>query len=313
MESRAGARVWALRVARVALVVGVVAWLALATDLGALWAALTSIPGWVFAVIGVLAPVGIAIAGLRWQVVMRAYGAHPLPPLGILVRAFLVGSFYNTFVPGSVGGDVVRGVISRRNFESPAAGLFVVVTERLLGLSALAVVFVAGVAFGPRLVSQETAAWATAALAALGLGVLVAAKVSGLLGRLWAKLPQVHHIPDLVVAFGVSAAGHAVALTIHWVLAVGLELPISFTDLLLVVPLSLIAGVLPINIAGAGAREAAMVVILGQLGVASERALALSLGFWSVVVATALTGGLLQLLGKGLDLAAVDDAASAES
>lgn len=299
---RPAARVWAFRIARVVLVVALVTWIASVTDFYALGAALVSIPGWVFAAVAALGAVNTWVAAVRWRVVMRAFGAEPLPGVGVLARAFLVGYFYNVFVPGSVGGDVVRGVVSRRNFDTPAAGLVVVATERVLGLSALGVFFLAGVIFGPQLVSQETAMWAAGVLVGLGLLVLVAARVSGLLARLWAKLPRVHRIADLGLGFGISIVGHWVALCMYWVLATGLDIPLGFTDYLLVVPLSMVAAVLPVAVAGVGPREAAIVGMLGVLGVAQERALALSLGFWAVVATMALVGGLLQLVGRGLDL-----------
>lgn len=300
LKNRSRARTWALRIARVALVIGVVAWLASVTELSALADAVRSIPAWVFAGMLVFGALNTLIAGVRWRVVMRSFGAAPLPNLGALVRAYLVGFFYNTFVPGSVGGDVVRGVVSRGCFENPATGLFVVATERLLGLSALGVIFLVGVAVGPALVSRETAMWAGAVLLALGLVVLIAAKVSGLMTRLWASFPRVERTPDLFVAFGLSLIGHLVSFAIHWILAIGLALPVTVSDLLLVVPLSLVAGVLPVAVAGVGPREAAMVGMLAVLGVARERAMVFSLGFWSVVLGMALAGGVLQLLGKGL-------------
>src|ERR1700759_566422 len=82
---------------------------------------------------------------LRWSLLLRAYGAETPPSLAYLFRLQLIGLFYN-MMPGAVGGDVLRGVVSRHAFgpDGMSAGLAVVLIERVFGLLAL-MLLVAGV------------------------------------------------------------------------------------------------------------------------------------------------------------------------
>ncbi len=278
----------------VLLVIG--AWLFWGADYEKLGAAFSRLPAW--AVGGAIAVGGLnmVVAGVRWRWLMRGFGAEPLPRVRTLVRLFVVGLFYNTFVPGAVGGDVVRGVVSRRHFDNPTASYVVVVTERLIGLSALGVVFLAGLLLGPELVDTREALPWLLGLFAVGGAVLVGARLSGRLASWWSMVPEVTRWRDLAAAFLISLGGHALNVVIYMLLALGLALPVGVLDLAVIVPLALVASALPISIASLGPREVAVVALLAPLGVAKAEALALSLGYWGVLVSLALTGGLVQLV-----------------
>jgi uncharacterized membrane protein YbhN (UPF0104 family) len=236
------------------------------------------------------------IGAFRWRLLMRALGARELPTLATATRVLFVGLFYNTFVPGSIGGDVVRGVVSRRNFDNPLASYVVVLLERLIGLSALGVVFLAGVAWGPPLVDIRALLPWIGGLVALGVVIAVAAVASGRFGRLWRQIPRFERPADLLAIFGISFVGHGLTIAMFYLLSRGMDLPLTLADLAFVVPLGLVAGVLPVAIAGVGPREAALVALLRLLGIPSARGLALSLAFWALGLVLALLGGLIQLV-----------------
>ncbi len=272
------------------------AWLFWGADYDKLGAAFARLPLW--AVAGALAVGGVnmVVAGVRWRLLMRGFGADPLPPLRTLVRLFLVGLFYNTFVPGAVGGDVVRGVVSRNHFDNPTASYVVVVVERLIGLSALGVVFLAGLLLGPEIVDTREALPWLLGLAGLGVAILAVARFSGRLAQWWSLVPEVARPWDLAGAFAISLGGHGLNVLIYLLLAVGLALPVGVLDLVVIVPLALVASALPISIASLGPREIAVVALLAPLGVAKADALALSLGYWGVLISLAGAGGLVQLV-----------------
>lgn len=292
---------------RLAVVGAITFWLLRGADLGEMWAAVTGLS--VAAIVGSFALGGFNVffAGVRWQALMRAFGASPLPSLAVLVRVFLVGLFYNTFVPGAVGGDVVRGVVSRRHFETAAASYVVVALERMIGLSALGAVFLFGLIFGPRIVDAEAMASWIGALLGLGVIILVAAYLSGRLAKLWGRIPRVERRGELVLAFGLSLCGHATTILVFWLLADSISLDLGLRDFALVVPLALVAAVLPIAVAGVGPREAVLVGLLGLLDVSKADALAISFGYLAVLLGIAGVGGLLQLFGGGAALTSAGD------
>jgi uncharacterized membrane protein YbhN (UPF0104 family) len=87
-----------------------------------------------------------AIQYYRWYLLVRALG---LPfTLRNAVRLGLVGTFYNTFLPGSIGGDFVKAFfIAKGHPERKAAAVATVVADRLVGLFGL-LLFAAAVGGG---------------------------------------------------------------------------------------------------------------------------------------------------------------------
>lgn len=287
---------------RIAVVAAIAGWLLRGDGAATVAKAVAGLP--VVALLGAitLGFVASAVAGWRWRWLMHAFGAEPLPRTPTLVRLYLVGFFYNTFVPGSVGGDVVRGVVSRAHFDHKLASYAVVVLERVLGLSALGAVFM--VALLAAWLSGGSTAVDVAAylpwvggLLALGVLALIAARLSGRLAGWVALIPPVEKWSGVAIAAGLSVLVHLILLGAYFTLAGGLSLPLSVLDLAVVMPICLVASALPIAVASLGPREAATVALLGPLGVDPAQALALSLGYWLVVVAMAAVGGLLQLVG----------------
>ncbi len=302
VSARPAWRRWLPTALRVVVVGAIAWWLWARADLESLGGAVRRLEITTLAVCLALGLANLALAGVRWRFLMRAFGARPLPSAGLLIRLTAVGLFYNTYVPGSVGGDVVRGVVSRRNFDTAAASYLVVVCERLIGLSALAVVFLAGVALAPPLIDLRSVAPWIGGLLLIGVAVLVAARVSGRLAALWSQIPRIDDMGGLWAAFAISFVGHGLNIAIFWTFAQALHLGVGLTTLMVVAPLAFVAAVVPLAIAGIGPREAALVGLLGLAGVGEGEALALSLGYAAVLLVVAGVGGVLQLLGVGLSL-----------
>ena len=108
-------------------------------DVGEVWDAAIGIPLVYTLSALALTVAGLVVGAIRWRVMLRAYGAPTLPPLLELIRLYFVAIFYNTYLPGGVGGDVVRGLITRKSFGEAGAtsAVTVVLVERVLGLAAL--------------------------------------------------------------------------------------------------------------------------------------------------------------------------------
>ena len=278
--------------------VAAIAWfLVRSDDLPALGDVLLRLP--IATLLAAIALLGLAlvVAGQRWRMLMRAFGVETPPGLVTVTRLTLIGLFYNTYVPGAVGGDVVRGVLVRGLFRHPAASYVVVLLERLIGLSALALVLGVGVVFGPDIVDRATLLLWIGILAGLGVLIVAGALLTGRLQALFRLIPPVSRPRQLVGAFGISFVGHGLSLLIFGLLAHGLAVPVAASALLIVVPLALVAAFFPLSIAGIGPRETALVGLLGLLGVPRPEALGLSLAYALTVLVVAGLGGLVQLVG----------------
>ncbi|MGB8329584.1 MAG: lysylphosphatidylglycerol synthase domain-containing protein, partial [Polyangiales bacterium] len=164
-----------LRWGRIAATIAVVAYLASRVELidvlnafqrlsiGAALTALTAVS------------LGLFLGMVRWRMLLRAYGAIDIPSWPRIAHLYLVGHFYNTYAPGGMGGDVIRGVAGRKafgdlNWASATSGVAVVFIERVIGVSALLVLAAAAYLFRPVPGVESVGLWA-------GLGLLAAALV----------------------------------------------------------------------------------------------------------------------------------------
>ncbi|HLI22046.1 MAG TPA: lysylphosphatidylglycerol synthase transmembrane domain-containing protein [Stellaceae bacterium] len=77
----------------------------------------------------------IPIAALRWHILLRSQGL----PLHFwnTTRIVAMGAFFSTFLPGSAGGDLVRGVyIYQASHGRRTSALLSIFIDRLIGLTA---------------------------------------------------------------------------------------------------------------------------------------------------------------------------------
>jgi uncharacterized protein (TIRG00374 family) len=79
--------------------------------------------------------VGLIITFLRWHMLVRAVDL-PFSRYNA-VRLGLVGFYFNTFLPGSIGGDVVKAYAIARENSRRALAVATVLIDRIIGLWAL--------------------------------------------------------------------------------------------------------------------------------------------------------------------------------
>ena len=287
---------WFLPGLKALLLIFIIVWFQSSSRTQELMEVIKGLPINIFLLAVLLGSLSMCIAAIRWRIIMESFGARGLPHNLKIIRLFFVGLFYNTFVPGAVGGDVVRGALTRDLFEKSSSSYIVVLLERLIGLSALGVYFLLGLFIGPALLGPKESLLAISLLFGLTLLILLVARLSGRLQKIWRSLPKVERPWGLIQAFLISLLSHAITLMIFFMLSKTLSIGLSLSDLIVIVPIALVAGFIPLAIVGLGPREASLVALLGLLGVESGQALALSLSFGGTVISIALVGGLLQLL-----------------
>jgi uncharacterized protein (TIRG00374 family) len=128
------------------------------------------------------------MAALRWWLLTSALG-YPMS-LAWSVRTTFTGQFFNIFLPGAIGGDMVRVALAYRSAQRGMSGIiFSVLMDRLSGLAALILL---GLCVIPALPARfhepiYLLPW-LAVSAALAIGAAVAIfsgeRVAGLLERL---------------------------------------------------------------------------------------------------------------------------------
>lgn len=245
----------------------------------------------------------------RWSAVLRAAG-HVRKTLD-LFGVVLVGLFFGSFLPSSVGGDVARGwALASRGIPLATAAASVV-AERLIGVIALAAAAAAGTALGRAGMSPWVSmivasvvglgAWSLAARPTLLAGVLPRLPVAlqRRAKRLLDALALVAGRRDLLlVALGWSVLLMAASAVFHWALARAIALSVPFAAWLVIVPAIMLLSTIPLTPNGLGFREAGFVGFLAAHGVPASQAAIFALLALLIPLPLTLAGGVLFAAGE---------------
>lgn len=249
--------------------------------------------------------IGIVVGAVRWAILMRAYGAVRIPDIFQLSKVYLIGLFYNTYVPGGIGGDVLRGVVTRRAFgeEGATSALAVVFVERALGLAGVLILsssaasLHAGQRFGNVLPYLVLGLVGVAAfVVALALGRRFAHLAPRFAQRILSLLPQLVAYGPFVVAVLMSVMTQSIIALIGHVLLSSIYPAAHPLDSFVAMPLAAAAGYFPATIAGIGPRDVALVQLYEAFGVPRAQGLATAFAFLFSTLAAAGLGGIVQLL-----------------
>lgn len=82
-----------------------------------------------------IAAVGLLITFLRWHYLVVAVGL-PFTRYNA-IRLGLVGYYFNTFMPGSIGGDIIKGFAIAKEQSRQTVAVATVLIDRIIGLWAL--------------------------------------------------------------------------------------------------------------------------------------------------------------------------------
>ena len=238
----------------------------------------------------------------RWSILLRAGGA-PVS-LGSTARIFLIASFMGTALP-SVGADVVRAyALSRRNVGGRAAAASVVI-DRLLGVSALLMLGIVGLALGTPEADVPYArllAGLCFAVAVLLLGALWADRIAAAVAPWFAspvslsrwtlatagEIARYRKGGAICAVFGLSLVVQWLRITEVFLLGAGLGLDVGFGYYLVFMPIGWVFLMLPISIAGLGLPQGVIIWLLRPAGVPDATSFALS----TLLVALGLFGTL---------------------
>ncbi len=283
-------------------------------------ALLQASPGWLLSAALITAPV-IVLVSWKWQILLEAAGVRE--SLGRLIRMNLVGGFYSLVLPGEETGQLAKGLILARHSTGDGVAASIVVDE-ILGTLSVFGIALAALAFTQPFPLRLPIALALAIMLGLFLAALLVAvapplhgiaraiverpwlarlpwldrpraRFASWLAPFWERLAEYHRRPfALVAAFLITIAAHLLAdvSVVSTMNSVGAG--VAYLDVLWIYAAISALVTIPITVSGFGIREGANVVILGQLGVTPERALAVSLLAFTIGFVWSLPGSVLQ-------------------
>ena len=238
-----------------------------------------------------------AIASIRWRLLLMDKLA-----LVRLFRLYLLGSFFNTFLPGLVGGDAVKAYYLYKESGKGTQAMASVFMDRYIGFCSLMAL---GLFFYPVALKYITGTWVQWLLPLIVLCFITASLVIfGLrLGRSVKFLEDIYgYLHSYRRKSGVLLKTFLLSLTIQlvmvlsvYIIALGLGQKIPLLPFLVFFPIIVTVSTVPISISGLGIREAAFVLLLGILGVKPDVATAISFA-WFLSIATGGLAGLYEYL-----------------
>jgi uncharacterized membrane protein YbhN (UPF0104 family) len=265
-------------------------------------------PAWIATAVGLLA-LQAAVVGLRWRMVAR-----PLTDrltAAVAIELSFIGLFFSQVLPSTVGGDAVRIWVLARRGAGWKTAAYSVLVDRVAGVAVLAVIVLACLPWTLRLLHNPLA---QSMLMLIGFGAIGASAVFAGLGvvRLQAfeRFALTRHLTAAAqlaltlcrtpsLASGIAASSfftHGLSVAAIWMCARAVGAPVSFLDLLFLLPPVILVSTVPVSIAGWGVREATMGLAFGWAGLMTNEGVNVSLLFGAVSFVVGAFGGLVWIL-----------------
>ena len=263
-----------------------------------------------FALALIIHVIGIAIRTWRWSMLIAALGT-PVA-FGRLFYLYMAGTFFNTFLPTGIGGDVVK-IIELSPERGGAQAFSTVLADRLTGLLGSSLIALIVAVLDPADVPADVR-WIVIAVSAAVLIASMLLTQRRLLDRIFTRLPFWSKLPkklikvyEALTAYSIGSIARSTVISLpftlaligtQYALAIGLGVDAPIRYFALFIPMVALIQLLPISFNGLGVREGAFQVLFGTVGVGEAQAVAMSLMYYIVRVATGLLGGLMYLIGN---------------
>jgi uncharacterized membrane protein YbhN (UPF0104 family) len=227
-----------------------------------------------------------------------------------LLSLFFIGSFFNTFLPGRVGGDVIKTLYLYRDTGKGGTSIASVFMDRYMGLVAIVVISLIAFIGGYSYIKDTEIVW----LIPLALSIFLV--VNFILWWVnWGKIKFLNafYVPLMEYKTRKRIIYNALLLSLIiqvisilevylLSLSIGLKVPIIY--FFIFVPIISVISAIPISIAGLGVREtgftALFKMVFSDLGVTSAQAVSLSVLLFAVMCLINLIGGIEYLRIKKL-------------
>jgi len=311
----------------VCVVIWEIFWVSREVGWGNLAKTLLSINLGVFAVALGIFIIGQILIGLRWWLLLRSQSIF----IGfwVAVRLYFLGWFYNNFMPGSVGGDLIRAWYVTKHTDKKFEAVLSVFVDRVIGLASTLIIaaffyllFIRGQGKAIPFESQigflkRVLFWAIIVIAAFFCVLLLYKRGRSVLAKAWAyiRVPTIRMIikfKDAIViycrkpltilaVFGLTVFLQLLTITGFWFLGVNLGIEVSIKYYYVFFTLAWVLGAVPVSIAGAGVVEGLLASLFFTVaGVGKGPASALALCQRAVWMLASLPGAAIHLIGAHL-------------
>ena len=258
---------------------------------------------------------GTYITAVRWKALLNTQEVKlSTATLSVTV---LIGSFFNNFLPTSIGGDVFRTYDASKKAKIPlGTSASVILVERFSGVVSAATyaviaLFLGFTAIGHRSVIIPIVIFfvVTVILAFLIINpsLFRLGKISNkfkFMRKLMEKLSNVYDtlasfkkykvvlIEVLIFSFFLQFA----VILNWWLAAKALGINLTLTAFIFIVPVVATIAMIPISIGGIGLRENSLAFIMVAMGVNNEKAALCSLLILFMIILMGIAGGIIYIV-----------------
>ncbi len=262
------------------------------TDVRTVFSILKSIGPFYFLAASLLYILSIFVSSVRWKLLLPDRFK-----VGRLFSLYMVGAFFSSFLPGVIGGDVVKAYYLNKDAKKLSLTLASVFMDRYLGYVSLMILGAVAFPFSLRYLDHSVYRWA--------MPIIFISFIAGSLLFFWLRLgKRFKTLAEFYDYFGslktrkdvmlkavcLSLLVQVIGFSTVAMLARAMGEDIPLLLLYAFLPIIITLATIPISIAGVGVREGSFVVLLGMIGVRPEAATSLSLSWFFSSVVGSLPG-----------------------
>lgn len=263
---------------------------------------------------------GKVVSAKKWQILLHAKGEDV--EYTSALRHYYIGTFFNLFLPTTIGGDVIRAHKISDEMEVNEEAFSSVFMERFTGLVALVslaavssvlyfgsvpleailvifVFFIPAMVFIFILITRKSIVRRFSPIYRAFFRLLEFLNFREKIKRLYFSINQYKkHRRAMLLAVLMSFLFHVVLIVSNFCLSRAVGMSVPFYYFFVYIPISAVLLFLPISIKGFGVREVLYAHFFTQVGAVSAEAVSMSILFQLLVILGAGVGGGVYLLSE---------------
>jgi glycosyltransferase 2 family protein len=218
----------------------------------------------------------------RWKLLLPEHFRF-----GRLFSLYMIGSFFNSFLPGVIGGDAIKAYYLNKDAKKISLTLASVFMDRYFGYASLMIIGISAFPFAYGYFGPTAYRWimpgifvAFVAASFLFFGLKMGkrfnsvAEIYEYFGKLKSRQDVI--VKAVLLSFVVQLLNFVMVIILA--LAMGENIPLI--ALFVFLPIIITVTTIPISVSGLGVREGSFVLLLGLINVRPEVATSLSLSWF---------------------------------
>lgn len=272
--------------------------------------------------------IGFLLLSIRWSLLLRVQ--RICMPFRAVAALTLIGQFFNSFLLGAAGGDLVRALyVAKLNKGKTTMGMVSIVVDRAVGLLVLLCLALGPVLWNYSHLTQRSEIRSITFVLVLVLCASIAGMIlfwvapklqlPDFVRTLWLRVPyrrimeiaaQALHAHGTarrltVLAIVISVPIQVCVFTLGYCIARAIHLEATFGQLVVILAVVICAISLPISVGGHGVREGMFILMFSAFGIANvdpttgagkEPALLFSVLFFAMYLVWSLIGGIVYVV-----------------